>query len=227
MTDDNVLQFPPPAAPDAPKVDGQSVKDAVEALLFASGEPVTLQELVAALDVEDAEAVRVALHAIAQEKMGRGVQLVRVAGAWQLRTDPRFADAVLRLRGGKPQRMSRSALETLSIVAYRQPVIRSEIDELRGVNSGGVLKSLLDRGYIRVVGRRDLPGRPLEYGTSRLFLEMFGLNHLADLPTLKERASLAVQQEPELELPRELLDDEHEASAESMTSPLDDPPKSE
>lgn len=181
----NVVPFPGgrERAPD-------ELKSAVEALLFASGVPVTVQELCVALEVLDGGPVRAALHELAQDFVGRGVQLVMVAGGWQLRTHPRHADEVLRLRGGTPTRMSRAALEALAIVAYRQPATRAEVEEIRGVASGGVLKTLLEKGYLKVVGRRDEPGRPLEYGTTPLFLEMFSLPGLGALPTLKEREDL-------------------------------------
>lgn len=185
-----VLAFPSTSEPLAP-VGPDELQPALEALLFAAGEPVTVAELTDALGLLDPEVVREALHALALARAGAGVRVVKVAGGWQLRTDARFADAVLRLRGGRPQTMSAAALETLSIVAYRQPATRSDVDELRGVNSGGVLKTLLDKGYLRVVGRRDEPGRPLEYGTTPLFLELFELDGLDALPTLADREELA------------------------------------
>lgn len=195
---DNVVTLPRQVAPEddgAGSTLGGELTDALEALLFAAGEPVTIPELADALELTDHEAVREGLHALALQGVGRGLRVVKVAGGWQLRTDPRFADAILRLRGSRPQTMSQAALEVLAIVAYRQPVTRSEVDEVRGVGSGGVLKTLLDKGYLRVSGRRDEPGRPLEYGTTALFLEMFELAGLAQLPTLAERAELAETEE--------------------------------
>ncbi len=193
MSDDNVIPFPLPAP--APPV-GEGLLMMIEALLFAAGEPVTITELVAAIGIVDKDDVRTALHELAQASVGRGIRVVKVSGGWQMRTDPAFADAVLRLRGGKPLRMSPAALETMAVIAYRQPATRTEVDEIRGVASGGVLKTLLDRGYLRVVGRRDEPGRPLEYGTTPLFLEMFELDSLAALPTLAEREELANTEPP-------------------------------
>ncbi len=197
MSGDNVVLFPggsdagtPPS--EAPAgVPPDVLEPMLEALLFAAGEPVTVTELVAAVGEVDPAAVRSALHELALRYAGRGIRLVKIGGGWQLRTDPRFADAVLRLRGGKPQRMSQAALESLAVIAYRQPVTRSEVDEIRGVSSGGVIKTLLEKGYLKVVGRRDEPGRPLEYGTTPLFLEMFELDSLQSLPTLAEREELA------------------------------------
>ena len=197
MSGDNVVLFPGGSDAGAPPSEAPAgvppdvLEPMLEALLFAAGEPVTVTELVAAVGEVDPAAVRSALHELAQRYAGRGIRLVKIGGGWQLRTDPRFADAVLRLRGGKPQRMSQAALESLAVIAYRQPVTRSEVDEIRGVSSGGVIKTLLEKGYLKVVGRRDEPGRPLEYGTTPLFLEMFELDSLQSLPTLAEREELA------------------------------------
>ncbi len=192
MSDDGtVLPFPGavPAPVAATEWSDEEVMSGVEALLFAAGEPASVAELADALGVLERSQVLTALRLLA-DRSG-GVRVVEVAGGWQMRTDPRFAEAVLRLRGGKPQTMSRAALEALAVVAYRQPVTRAEVDDLRGVASGGVLKTLLDRGYVKVVGRRDEPGRPLEYGTTAMFLQVFELAGLHTLPTLAEREELA------------------------------------
>lgn len=195
---DNVFQFP---GGDPPVVE-RELEPLLEALLFAAGEPVTITELATAIGEVPPAEVRAALHELAQRAVGRGIRVVKVAGGWQMRTDPRFADEVMRLRGGRPQKMSQAALEALAVVAYRQPVTRSDIEAVRGVGSGGVVKTLLDKGWIRVVGRRKEPGRPLEYGTTPLFLEMFALSGLDALPTLAEREELAAEQDPtSLEVP--------------------------
>lgn len=189
--DDNVVVFPGGVGAE-PGGDAHdpTVVEGVEALLFAAGEPVTVAELTEALGLVDPVPVREALRDLAARS--GGVRVVEVAGAWQMRTDARFSEAILRLRGGRPQTMSRAALEALAVVAYRQPVTRQEIDDLRGVASGGVLKTLLDKGYVKVLGRRDEPGRPLEYGTSPMFLQVFELAGLHALPTLAEREDLGV-----------------------------------
>jgi segregation and condensation protein B len=124
-------------------------------------------------------------------RTGAGVRLQEVGDGWQLRTDPRLAQWVAAVRGGKPFRLSRAALETLAVVAFRQPVSKGVIDDIRGVDCGGILRSLLDRGLIRMTGRADEPGRPMTYGTTPTFLEVFGLRSLADLPTLKDLRQLA------------------------------------
>ncbi|MFT4625191.1 MAG: segregation and condensation protein B [Myxococcota bacterium] len=183
MTDD-VLRFPrmPGGVPD-------DVVHAVEALLFAAGEPVTSHALSDALGLQR-RLVEHALVALEDRRRGSGVELRAVAGGWQLRTASRFADAVNALRGSKPKSLSAAALEVLSVIAYRQPVTRGEVDALRGVDSGRVVKALVEQGLARVAGRRDQPGRPLEYRTTGGFLEMFGLSSLTDLPTLAERRDL-------------------------------------
>ncbi len=182
--DEGVLEFPSRPGGVEPEVVA-----AVEALLFASGSPVTVQALVQVLG-EDAGTVRVALRVLAQRMRDGGVVLERVAGGWQMRTAGRFASKVHELLGTRPARLSPAALEVLAAVAYRQPITRTGIEALRGVDSGGVLKSLLDKGLVRTAGRSDEPGRPLLYRTTAAFLELFGLPDLSALPTLAERASL-------------------------------------
>jgi segregation and condensation protein B len=120
-----------------------------------------------------------------------GVVLVEVGGRWQLRTDPQLGAYVRRLLQVKPMRLTRAALETLAIVAYRQPVTRPEIEDLRGVDSGAVTKALLERKLIRILGKKDEPGRPLLYGTTKEFLELFSLRDLTQLPTLREFQELS------------------------------------
>lgn len=163
----------------------------VEAMLLALGEPATAAALAEAAGA-DLDAIEAALGAVQarHDRPDSGLVLVEVGKRWQLRTDPRFRDAVSAARGGRPQRLSTAALEVLSVVAYQQPVTRMDVDAVRGVDSGRVLKALLDRGLVRVTGRADQPGRPLHYGTADGFLELFGLRSLADLPTLADREEL-------------------------------------
>ena len=179
---DNLLPFPGNEPPDG-------LVSSLEALLFASGAPVSLRQLAEVLEVEPA-AVRGGLAALSRACDSRGVELLEVAGGWQLRTRPEHASSILRLMGQRPAKLSRAALEVLAVVAYRQPVTRAEIDGLRGVDSGGVVRTLLGRGMLRTAGRRDEPGRPLTYATTRAFLELFALPDLRDLPTLREREDL-------------------------------------
>jgi segregation and condensation protein B len=114
------------------------------------------------------------------------MELTEIAGGYQFRTKPLWAGWVNRLKKTKAVRLSQAALETLAIVAYRQPIIRPAIEEIRGVDSGSVLHTLLEKGLIKIMGRKDLPGRPIVYGTTKAFLELFSLNTLSDLPTLRE-----------------------------------------
>ncbi len=168
------------------------MKPIIESLLFVSKEPLSLDRLAALLPEMEPEQVRAAVSALMDEYSERagGFHLVRVAGGYQFRTRSEHKTWVKRLNQASPLRLSRAALETLTIVAYKQPVIRSDIEHIRGVDSGGVIRSLLDLKLIRVLGRKDIPGRPLIYSTTRYFLELFGLSDIKDLPTLKEMDEL-------------------------------------
>jgi len=165
---------------------------AVESLLFTAEAPLTLDRLCDLLSEFERDAIRSALKELSglYDYRGGGVHLVEVAGGWQLRTRPEVQQYVQRHGGSRSVKFSQSALETLAIVAYRQPATRSEIEHLRGVDCGGVLKTLLERKLVRILGKKDIPGRPLIYGTTREFLEVFGLKDLKGLPTLKEIQAL-------------------------------------
>jgi segregation and condensation protein B len=160
----------------------------VESMLLASGASVPLARLTEALDGPDRREVVAALRALgdAYEREGRGLRLVYVAGGYQLRSAPEHGHWVRRLLGGRPPRLSRPMLETLAIVAYRQPCTRPEIEAIRGVDADAVLATLLERRLIRIQGRKDAPGRPILYGTTKDFLEVFGLPDLHALPALGE-----------------------------------------
>ncbi len=162
---------------------------AVEALLFASGAPLSTPRLAELLDREAGEVLQ-AVRVLAQQRATTGVVVERIAGAWQLRTSPRFRDHVATLQGAAPRKLSKAAMEVLAAVAYEQPCTRTDIEALRGVDSGGVLKALMDRGLVRVAGRSTVPGRPLLYRTTAAFLEQFSLPDLASLPTLADRKEL-------------------------------------
>lgn len=206
--DDNVVELRP-AGPRL-EVVAEEVEDgppppellipAIEACLFAMPGVVTVAQLAGALKL-DAATIEGALEALRerQARTGSGIRLVPVGEGWQLRTEPRMATWVAAVRGGKPLRLSRPALETLAIVAFRQPVSKGAIDDIRGVDCGGVLRMLLDRGIVRVTGRAEEPGRPLTYGTTPAFLELFGMRSLADLPTLRDLRALEPDDPPETE----------------------------
>jgi len=169
-------------------MDGIALKPILEGILFISDSPVKLDTLSEILHEWDREALLDGIHLIKREyeEDSRGLELVEVAGGYQFRTKPQWAQWVNRLKKTKPVKLSQSALETLAIIAYQQPVIRPTIEVIRGVDSGWVIRSLLEKGLIRIVGRKEIPGRPLIYGTTKTFLELFNLNTLSDLPTLKE-----------------------------------------
>jgi segregation and condensation protein B len=168
------------------------LKPLVEAILFGADGPLRLERLAEVLEVERGVAAA-AVQALAAEyeAQPRGFFLQEVAGGYQLRTRPEYAEHLRRLGRTRPFKFSRPALETVAIIAYRQPVTRTEIEYLRGVDSGSVLKTLLDRHLVRILGKKDVPGKPAIYGTTREFLELFGLPDLAALPTLKEFSELA------------------------------------
>lgn len=164
---------------------------ALEALLFASDTPLEPERIAEVLEM-DVGAARAAVEALrrACEAPGRGLVVVEVAGGVRLVTRPEHAATLLRLQRLRLRsRLSRAALETLAIVAYRQPISRPEIEQLRGVGAETVLAHLLERRLLRVVGRKAAPGRPLLYGTTREFLEHFGLRDLADLPPFEAPAA--------------------------------------
>lgn len=194
-------------------------KRIVEALILAAREPLSAARLAQAVPrLTPARARELALELRADyEREARGFELVEVAGGYQLRTRPELAEFVQRLEQVRPARLSRAALETLAVIAYRQPVTRAEIEQVRGVEAGPVLRSLLERHLVRIAGHREVPGRPMLYGTTRRFLEVFGLASLEDLPTLRDLDELvkAAAEAGSVEL---------EADAEGENESEGDPP---
>src|SRR5260370_12856735 len=166
----------------------QGLREIWESSLFAAGEPVPLARLASVLDSVGREASKKALSGmiLGYGAGARGVMLEEVGGGYQLRTPKEHALYVRKLLAAKPPRLSRPLLETLAIIAYRQPVTRPEIEQLRGVDSGGVLETLLERRLVRIAGRKEAPGRPIMYATSAEFLQVFGLRDLDGLPDLEE-----------------------------------------
>ena len=163
----------------------------VESLLFAAARPLRVQDFRKVLAETSKHQIQLALKHLVEITSERGVMLAQVAGGFQLRTHPDNAVWVQKLLQAKPARLSRTQIETLAIVAYRQPITRPEIDDVRGVDSGAVLKTLLERELIQIVGRKEEPGRPLLYGTTVRFLEFFNLRSLRDLPTLRDFRDLS------------------------------------
>jgi len=160
----------------------------VEAMLFAAADPVPAARFVQVLDGIERREVLAALRTLRDrlDADGSGLQLVEVGSGWQLRTRAEHAPWIRRLLGGRPPRLSRPMLETVAIVAYRQPCTRPEIEAIRGVDVGAVMATLVERRLVRILGRKDAPGRPILYGTTPEFLEVFGLPDLQALPPLKD-----------------------------------------
>jgi segregation and condensation protein B len=169
-------------------VDEERLKAVLESLLFASGEPVSLARLIAVLEPATKESVRKALAELKADfhRDSRGVMLDEVAGGYQLRTPKEHALYVRKLLAARPPRLSRPMMETLAIIAYRQPITRPEIEQLRGVDSGAVLETLTERRLVKIAGRKEAPGRPIMYATTGEFLQTFGLKDLDSLPDLSE-----------------------------------------
>ncbi len=175
-------------------MDRDQKKKIVEALIMASPEPVSaaaLAGLVPHLKPAGVKELVGELNA-EYESGGRAFEIWEVAGGYQVRTRPEFSGWLRQLQKVRPLRLSRAALETLAVVAYKQPVTRAEVEHVRGVEAGPVLRSLLDRRLVRIAGHREVPGRPMLYATSRRFLEVFGLGDLKDLPTLREIDELVI-----------------------------------
>jgi segregation and condensation protein B len=178
----------------------QYVKNVIEAAMLAAGRPLALDELVAVFDERDGavvEEVRTAIAALIADYETRGLELVEVASGFRIQIKAAVAQPVARLWQERPAKYSRALLETLALVAYRQPITRGEIEQIRGVAvNPNIIKTLLERSWIRVVGHRDVPGKPELLGTTRDFLDYFNLKKLDDLPTLaqlKELEELRVQ----------------------------------
>jgi segregation and condensation protein B len=165
-----------------------ALKSVIESLLFVAETPVTLQRLAEVVDGAERRDIAAALEHLQNEMESarRGVRLVEVAGGFQLRTSKENADWVKKYLGGRPARMGRATLETLAIIAYRQPVTKAEVEAIRGVDVDGVVNTLVERNLVRAVGRKDVPGRPFLFGTTAEFLQLFNLKDLSELPTLKE-----------------------------------------
>jgi len=175
----------------AASMDAVQLKQLVEALIFASDKPITVQRLRQLTRVSDIKRLEQTLAEIATDYEHRGLILQQVSGGFQFRTRPQFSVWVQQLIQGRPVRLSRAQLETLAIIAYRQPITRPEIDDIRGVDSSATLKLLMDRLLIRVLGKKEEVGRPMLYGTTKEFLDFFSLGDLRELPTLREYSELS------------------------------------
>lgn len=194
----------------------QQVKNVLESVLFVAPQPLSIDQLYETTGI-DREKIQKALESLAADRREgvAGVVLTEVAGGWQFRTAPESSEYVRRFLKVKPQRLTRAAVETLAIIAYRQPVTRAEIEDIRGVDSGAVLKALLDRRLIKIVGKKEEVGRPLLYGTTREFLEFFALKDLNALPTLREFHELTEES-------REIIEKETPKPVAGMVDELSD-----
>lgn len=167
---------------------GKSLKLIIESLLFSSEKPITIKEIHSCLPEVKISDIKSALTVLKYEfeAMGRSFGLREVADGFQFRSHSQYGPYILRMLQKSPTRLSRASLETLAIIAYKQPILRHEIERLRGVDVGGILRTLLEKDLIRIMGRKNLPGRPLIYGTTKRFLELFDLKDISSLPKLKE-----------------------------------------
>lgn len=186
-----------------------NIKQIIEALLFAADEPLTINRILQVLENRKAEDITPAIDALNEEyaNSGRTFRICKIGGGLQLVTKPEFSKYIKSMYKGKTRtRLSHAALEVLSIIAFKQPVSRPEIDQIRGVNSDGVVRTLLERNMILIAGRAEAVGRPLLYGTTADFLRYFGINDISDLPRPRELEELLGSAQEELKFPTE--DDE-------------------
>jgi len=192
------------------------LKHVIEALLLAAGSPVSMPQLVSLLEADEGfgvEAIGKALEELRADLQGRGIELVEVASGLRLQTRPDLAPWISRLWEERPQRYSRALLETLALIAYRQPITRGEIEEVRGVSvRSNIIRTLQEREWVRVVGHRDIPGKPALFGTTRAFLDYFNLKSLDELPSLAEIRDME-SLDPELDFALPAVD---ETTAESL-----------
>jgi segregation and condensation protein B len=171
------------------------VRAIIESLLFVSEVPLSLAKLKSVLSMYTHAEITDALEVLRQEYDGdeHGFYLAEVAQGYQFRSKPEYGDWIRSLKRIIPTRLSQAALETLAIVAYKQPILRAEIEAIRGVDVGGILRMLLEKRLIKILGRKDVPGRPIIYGTTQRFLEVFSLKDISSLPTIGEFDGLADQ----------------------------------
>jgi segregation and condensation protein B len=196
-------------AEEVPRLAAEQLRAIVEALIFASPEPLTPKMLLRLLSDEPKEDVLAAVEAVQQDYVSRaGLHVVEVAGGFQITTRPELHEWVRRLfHERSAQKLSVAALETLSVIAYKQPITQAEIGEIRGVNTSGVLSTLLERHLIKIVGRKNVIGRPFLYGTTKEFLIRFGLKDLGDLPKIEDMAQQLGFEPPTVLVERPVADD--------------------
>jgi segregation and condensation protein B len=196
------------------------IKHIIEAVLLASGKPLTLQQLLGVFgdgEKPERDQLRLAIDGLREDYADRAIELVQVASGFRIQVKQDMEPWVSRLTEEKPARYSRALLETLALVAYRQPITRGEIEDIRGVSvSSSIVKTLQEREWVRIVGHRDVPGRPAMYGTTRQFLDYFNLKGLDDLPTLMELRDIdTINAELELMMPGEATERPEEQDVEA------------
>ena len=228
---DVITEMSAPAA-DSALSDMRALKGILEALLFVTAEPIPVTRFLALLGAVTKQDVDQALASLAQdyEQEGRGLQLAEVAGGYRIVTKAEFAPWLKRLEKVKsPSKLSRSALESLAIIAYKQPIVRAEVEQIRGVETSGVIRTLLERKLVRIVGRKEEPGRPIMYGTTKFFLEHFGLRDLSQLPPLREFKELGESEQAMLPIDEvvavdgEPVTQSTEAVVEGLSEGMDEP----
>lgn len=197
-----------------------NLKSAIEAMLFASEKPLAISQIKNALDNLEATEIRTLIEElkVEYENSNRGIRIAEIAGGFQMITASMFAPFLKKLFKDRPnEKLSKPALETLAIIAYKQPITKLEIESLRNVNVDGVIGSLADKYLIRIVGRRKTPGRPYVFGTTRQFLEHFGLKSLEELPKIEEFSSMDIvgnNQSQEIEeIPEQVLEVKNESES--------------
>ena len=228
---DVITEMSGPAA-DPALSDMRALKGILEALLFVTAEPIPVTRFLALLGAVTKQDVDQALASLAHdyEQEGRGLQLAEVAGGYRIVTKAEFAPWLKRLEKVKsPSKLSRSALESLAIIAYKQPIVRAEVEQIRGVETSGVIRTLLERKLVRIVGRKEEPGRPIMYGTTKFFLEHFGLRDLSQLPPLREFKELGESEQAMLPIDEvvavdgEPVTQSTEAVVEGLSEGMDEP----
>ena len=215
-------------------LEDHQLKSAIEALVFVSGIPLSLDRLKGIFEEATAGQIEAQIRLLQQEYIdrGSGLMLAEVAGGYQLATRPENSAWIRKFRTVKAStRLSRPALETLAIVAYKQPITRTEVEAIRGVNIGGIMRNLMERRLVKIVGKKDVPGKPMLYGTTQEFLQYFGLKDLSSLPTLKEFQELEAGEEVMEEVPAaegEHAEREEAASQDTASEQaVDEPPAAE
>jgi segregation and condensation protein B len=175
----------------------KSLKLIVEAMLYAAEKPLSAREIHSIIPDAKLPEIKSALKVLQYEyeAMGRSFALKEVANGYQFRSRSEYGAYIMKMLQRSPNRLSKASMETLAIIAYKQPILRQEVERLRGVDVGGILRALLEKGLVKVMGRKNLPGRPLIYGTTKKFLEVFDLKDLESLPKLKEFKALGGQDE--------------------------------